>query len=122
MGEAPPDGSETWCAKIVNGQEVKEGPFTLYRDDGSKMVEGEYHEGKQNGEWTLWYDNGQKQSIDHYKNGVQDGEHVETADQIIPALERAFKSGKPAMINVVGDVGVGNATLGGNLLGSTGSN
>ena len=47
---------------------------------------------------------------------------VETADQIIPALERAFKSGKPAMINVVGDVGVGNATLGGNLLGSTGSN
>jgi acetolactate synthase-1/2/3 large subunit len=50
------------------------------------------------------------------------GEHVETADQIIPALERAFKSGKPAMVNVVGDVGVGNATLGGNLLGSTGSN
>jgi acetolactate synthase-1/2/3 large subunit len=50
------------------------------------------------------------------------GEHVETAEQIIPALERAFKSGKPAMINVLGDVRVGNATLGGNLLGSTGSN
>jgi acetolactate synthase-1/2/3 large subunit len=50
------------------------------------------------------------------------GEHVETAEQIIPALERAFKSGRPSMINVVGDVSVGNATLGGNLLGSTGSN
>jgi acetolactate synthase-1/2/3 large subunit len=50
------------------------------------------------------------------------GEHVETAEQIIPALERAFKSGKPALINVLGDVRVGNATLGGNLLGSTGSN
>ena len=50
------------------------------------------------------------------------GEHVETAEQIIPALERAFKSGKPAMINVIGDTSVGNATLGGNLLGSTGSN
>jgi acetolactate synthase I/II/III large subunit len=50
------------------------------------------------------------------------GEQVETAEQIIPALERAFKSGKPALINVVGDVRVGNATLGGNLLGSTGSN
>jgi acetolactate synthase I/II/III large subunit len=50
------------------------------------------------------------------------GEQVETAEQIIPALERAFKSGKPAMINVIGDVSVGNATLGGNLLGSTGSN
>jgi len=49
------------------------------------------------------------------------GEHIETPEQIIPALERAFKSGKPAMINVVGDVAIGNATLGGNLLGSTGS-
>jgi len=50
------------------------------------------------------------------------GEHVETVDQIKPALERAFKSGKPALINVIGDTSVGNATLGGNLLGSTGSN
>jgi acetolactate synthase-1/2/3 large subunit len=50
------------------------------------------------------------------------GEHVETADQIVPALERAFKSGKPAMINIIGDTTIGNATLGGNLLGSTGSN
>ncbi len=49
------------------------------------------------------------------------GENVETPEQIIPALERAFKSGKPAMVNVIGDTSVGNATLGGNLLGSTGS-
>ncbi len=49
------------------------------------------------------------------------GEQVEKADQIVPALERAFNSGKPAVVNVIGDVTVGNATLGGNLLGSTGS-
>ena len=48
------------------------------------------------------------------------GEHVENPDDIIPALERAFKSGKPALINVVGDKTVGHPTLGGNLLGSTG--
>ena len=48
-------------------------------------------------------------------------EHVEAPDQITAALERAFKSGKPALVNVIGDVRVGNATLGGNLLGSTGS-
>jgi acetolactate synthase-1/2/3 large subunit len=48
-------------------------------------------------------------------------EHVEAPDQITGALERAFKSGKTALVNVVGDVRVGNATLGGNLLGSTGS-
>ena len=50
------------------------------------------------------------------------GEQVENHEEIVPALERAFKSGKPAMINVVGDKTVGHPTLGGNLLGSTGSN
>jgi len=50
------------------------------------------------------------------------GEHVETPDQLLPALERAFKSGRPAVVNVVGDKIVGHPTLGGNLLGSTGSN
>jgi thiamine pyrophosphate-dependent acetolactate synthase large subunit-like protein len=46
---------------------------------------------------------------------------VETPEQIVPAVERAFESGKPALLNVIGDTSVGNATLGGNLLGSTGS-
>lgn len=47
------------------------------------------------------------------------GEHVESPDQIVPALGRAFESGKPAVINVVGDKRIGHPTLGGNLLGST---
>jgi antitoxin component YwqK of YwqJK toxin-antitoxin module len=76
VGEGPPNGSEIACVKTVNGQDVKEGPFIVYRDDGSKMMQGEYHDGKQSGEWTQWYDNGQKASIDHYKDGVQDGEHT----------------------------------------------
>ena len=50
------------------------------------------------------------------------GEHVTNPDDIKPALERAFNSGKPAVVNVVGDKTVGHPTLGGNLLGSTGSN
>jgi acetolactate synthase-1/2/3 large subunit len=49
------------------------------------------------------------------------GELVEKPDQIIPAIERCFKSGKPSVLNVIGDTTVGNATLGGNLLGSTGA-
>jgi len=76
MGEPPPDGSEVFCAKMVDGKPVKEGRFTLYSPEGSKMMEGVYHDGKQDGEWTLWYDNGQKASIDHYKNGIQDGAHT----------------------------------------------
>ncbi len=76
MGQPPPDGDETWCQKIVGGEPVKEGPFVLYRPDGSKMMQGSYRDGKQDGEWTMWYDNGQRASVDHYKNGVQDGQHI----------------------------------------------
>jgi thiamine pyrophosphate-dependent acetolactate synthase large subunit-like protein len=47
------------------------------------------------------------------------GENVESPDEIIPALERAFASGKASIINVMGDRRVGHPTLGGNLLGST---
>jgi acetolactate synthase-1/2/3 large subunit len=47
------------------------------------------------------------------------GEHVERPDEIVPALRRALDSGKPAVINVVGDKRIGHPTLGGNLLGST---
>ena len=46
-------------------------------------------------------------------------EHVETPDQIVPALERALSSGKPSLVNVVGDKRYGHPSLGGNLLGST---
>jgi acetolactate synthase-1/2/3 large subunit len=47
------------------------------------------------------------------------GEHVEKPDEIVPALRRALESGKPAVVNVVGDKRIGHPTLGGNLLGST---
>ncbi len=76
VGEGPPNDSEIACVKTVSGQDVKEGPYVLYHEDGSKMIVGQYHDGKQSGEWTMWYDNGQKKSIDHYKDGVQDGEHT----------------------------------------------
>jgi acetolactate synthase-1/2/3 large subunit len=47
------------------------------------------------------------------------GEHVAHPDEIRPALERAFSSGKASVVNVLGDPHVGHARLGGNLLGST---
>jgi acetolactate synthase-1/2/3 large subunit len=47
------------------------------------------------------------------------GEHVEKPAELRPALERALNSGKPAVVNVVGDKRIGHPSLGGNLLGST---
>src|SRR5271157_4135512 len=66
-GQPPPDGSEVWCQKIVDGKPVKEGLFTLYRPGGQKLIEGSYHDGKQVGEWKTWYDNGQLSAIDHFR-------------------------------------------------------
>ena len=42
-------------------------------------------------------------------------------DRIVPALERAFAAGRPALVNMVSDKRIGHPTLGGNLLGSTAS-
>jgi thiamine pyrophosphate-dependent acetolactate synthase large subunit-like protein len=47
------------------------------------------------------------------------GEHVARPDDLLPALGRALASGKPAVVNVLGDKRVGHPSLGGNLLGST---
>ena len=47
------------------------------------------------------------------------GEHVTQPDQFAPALQRALTSGKPSVVNVIGDRRIGHPTLGGNLLGST---
>jgi acetolactate synthase-1/2/3 large subunit len=47
------------------------------------------------------------------------GALVKDPDELRPALARAFASGKPAVVNVLGDPRVGHARLGGNLLGST---
>jgi acetolactate synthase I/II/III large subunit len=46
-------------------------------------------------------------------------EHVEQPAQLRPALERACRSGKASLVNVVGDKRIGHPRLGGNLLGST---
>jgi acetolactate synthase I/II/III large subunit len=47
------------------------------------------------------------------------GEYVRQPAEIGPALERAFRSGKTSLVNVIGDRHVGHPSLGGNLLGST---
>jgi acetolactate synthase-1/2/3 large subunit len=46
-------------------------------------------------------------------------EHVERPGDVRSALERALRSGKASLVNVIGDKRVGHPRLGGNLLGST---
>jgi acetolactate synthase-1/2/3 large subunit len=46
-------------------------------------------------------------------------EYVERPEEFRPALERALRAVKTALVNVVGDRRIGHPSLGGNLLGST---
>jgi len=46
-------------------------------------------------------------------------EHVDHPDKLVASLERALRSGKASLVNVVGDKTIGHPRLGGNLLGST---
>ena len=94
MGQPPPDGQEIWCQKTVGGRPVKEGPFTLYFPNGSKMIEGNYRDGKQVGEWTTWYQNGQRSAIDQFQEGLQDGLHLSWYDNGQPAAQGTYVKGK----------------------------
>ena len=63
---------------------------------------------------------------EHLERGVRmfaemgcHAEHVRDPAEFRPALERALRAGRTALINVIGDRRVGHPSLGGNLLGST---
>jgi acetolactate synthase-1/2/3 large subunit len=47
------------------------------------------------------------------------GECVENPEDFAEAVRRALESGKPSVVNVIGNKRIGHPTLGGNLLGST---
>lgn len=93
-GSPPPEGTEIWCEKEVGGVPVKDGVFVVYNLNGSRMIEGNYHDGKQSGEWTMWYNNGQRASVDHYTDGVQNGMHISWYSNGSKAIEGEYRDGK----------------------------
>jgi hypothetical protein len=93
-GAAPPNGTEIWCEKDVGGVPVKDGIFVVYNLNGTRMIEGYYHDGKQSGEWTMWHANGQRSAVDHYTNGVQNGTHTSWYSNGAKALEGEYRDGK----------------------------
>jgi hypothetical protein len=93
-GAGPPNGSEVWCEKIVDGKPVKEGAFIVYGIGGDPMLEGSYRNGMQDGEWTMYFENGQRAAVDHYTNGKQHGLHVSWYANGQKAIEGNYRDGK----------------------------
>ncbi|MGH8013434.1 MAG: toxin-antitoxin system YwqK family antitoxin [Candidatus Binataceae bacterium] len=93
-GAPPPKSDELWCEKIINGRPVKDGPFVVFNDNGGKMIEGNYVDGKQNGLWTMHYLNGQREAIDHYRDGAQNGLHISWYANGAKAIEGEYRNGQ----------------------------
>jgi len=94
MGAPPPKGEEVWCQKLVDGKPVKDGIFVAYGPGGSRMIQGTYRDGRQEGEWTMWYENGRRASVDHYRNGVQEGTHTSWYANGVMSITGEYRDGK----------------------------
>ncbi len=55
---------------------VQHGKWTYYYDDGKKMYEQTFENGRQNGTVTSWYPEGTLESVKIYKNFVPDGKWI----------------------------------------------
>lgn len=58
-------------------QDIKDGKYTAFYDDGAKMEESNYVNGKQDGISNLYYQNGQLMMERHFKMDVYDGDYKE---------------------------------------------
>ena len=65
--------SYTDILKYCDTKFLKDGLITQWFENGQKMIEGTYKEGKEDGLKTTWFESGQKESKSTLKDGVLDG-------------------------------------------------
>jgi len=73
---------------------VQDGNWTYYYDDGKKMYEQTFVKGKQEGKVTSWYAIGTLESVKNFKNGKPDGKwifYAKRAGKVINTIH--FKNG-----------------------------
>ena len=64
-------------------------------ENGQKLGEGGYKDGKQDGLWTEWHENGQKGSEGSWKDGKMDGVYRAWHENGLKKMEINWKDGKP---------------------------
>ena len=76
----PIDGSTlVWKDGLYYASDSEEpynGEAVSHYENGQKMYEGTYKDGKLDGFWTNWYENGQKESEATVKDGKEDGKRT----------------------------------------------
>ena len=56
---------------VVDGK--KEGRFTIFYENGQKLLESHWKDGKEEGKWTGWHENGQKAAESYFREAKLDG-------------------------------------------------
>lgn len=99
--KAEPDGVNIKESKVSEGiRYLKDSDtpytgkvFTLH-ENGTKMYEGNYKDGKPDGLSVSWHENGQKWSEGNWKNGKQEGLWVTWHENGQKEMEATYKDGK----------------------------
>ena len=79
---------------LPNHEELYTGQYGSWYEDGQKMMEGTYKEGKHDGLWTTWHENGQKRTEFTYKEGKHDGFWSAWDEDGQNMIEGNYKGGK----------------------------
>jgi antitoxin component YwqK of YwqJK toxin-antitoxin module len=73
---------------------VNNGLYTEFYQNGHKLEEGKYIDGKKDGAWHMWYANGQEAKVENYVNGQLDGQWTLFNEKGLKESEVSFKAGK----------------------------
>jgi antitoxin component YwqK of YwqJK toxin-antitoxin module len=65
-----------------------------WHENGTKSLEGEYKDGKEEGTWIFWHKNGTKYSEREYKEGKEEGKMIIWRKNGNKFLEGEYKEGK----------------------------
>ena len=70
------------------------GKVFLFHENGQKMSEGNYKDGKEDGLWVHWHENGQKRSESNLKDGKENGLWLMWHKNGQKWIEENYKDGK----------------------------
>ncbi|MCA8915188.1 MAG: toxin-antitoxin system YwqK family antitoxin [Planctomycetes bacterium] len=91
-----PSGSKKaeWHVSRVGGEEVPDGLWQEWHEDGSQKLVGQYVAGNQVGVWRAWHANGRPASESEYSDGKPVGTWTEWHSNGVKALQGSYVDGK----------------------------
>ena len=66
----------------------------MWHENGQKLIERTWKDGKLDGFWLQWHENGQKAIEGTYKDGKNDGSYREWHENGQKAMEGTYKDGE----------------------------